>query len=92
MRWGLASHIIGYWILFPAIPFVLAACGPGYKVEFQSQSSITYWYDPARQSMGSAQHRAQEHCNQYGKDALPQASSGDAFTGISMSFVCRARG
>lgn len=70
----------------------LAGCGPGYKVEFQNSSSITYWYDPARQSMGSVQNRAQEHCDQFGKDALPQASSGDRFTGISMSFICRPRG
>ncbi len=75
-----------------AILSVLTACGPGYKVEFQSQSSITYWYDPARQSMGLVQHRAQEYCNQYGKDALPQASSGDAYTGISISFICKTRG
>lgn len=34
----------------------LARCGPGYQVEFQNQSSITYWYDPARQSMGRLQN------------------------------------
>jgi hypothetical protein len=79
-------------MLLTASLFVLAGCGPGYKVEFQSQSSITYWYDPARQSMGTVQHHAQEYCSQYGKDALPQASSGDAFTGISISFVCKTPG
>lgn len=70
---------------------MLAGCGPGYYVEFQSQSSITYWYDPARQNMGSVQQLAQMHCSQYGKDALPQAESGDRYTGKSISFVCKQR-
>ncbi|WP_289296347.1 hypothetical protein [uncultured Reyranella sp.] len=69
----------------------VAGCGAGYKVEFQNDNSITYWYDPARQSMGSVQGLAQEHCARTGRDALPQASTGDRFSGISMSFVCRPR-
>lgn len=70
---------------------LVAGCGPGYRVDFQSQSSITYWYDPGRQSMGSVQNLAQEYCSQFGKDALPQAESGDRFAGISASYLCRAR-
>ena len=69
----------------------LTGCGPGYRVEFQSQTSITYWYDPARQTMGTVQNQAQIYCNQFGKDALPQAQSGDSFSGISASFICRKR-
>lgn len=69
-----------------AAALALAACGPGYYVEFQNQSSITYWYDAARQSMGSMQRRAQEHCAQYGKDALPLATSGE-----NISFSCKNR-
>lgn len=77
--------------LVTVIALGLAGCGPGYQVEFQNQASITYWYDPARQTMGRVQNLAQEHCSQYGKDALPQAESGDRFAGKSVSFVCRPR-
>jgi hypothetical protein len=70
---------------------LLTACGPGYQVEFQNANSITYWFDPARQSMGSVQGLAQEHCARTGRDALPQASTGDRYSGISMSFVCTRR-
>ena len=77
-------------ILLPLIVLV-AGCGPGYQVEFQNDNSITYWYDPARQSMGSVQGLAQQHCARSGRDALPQASTGGALNGISMSFVCTPR-
>lgn len=69
----------------------LPACGPGYQVEFQNENSITYWYDPARQNMGSVQALAQQHCGRTGRDALPQMSTGDNFSGVSISFVCTPR-
>ncbi len=80
------------WRVVLMVVLFVAGCGPGYRVDFKSQSSITYWYDPARQSMGSVQHLAQEYCSQFRKDALPQAESGDRFTGISISFSCNQRG
>ena len=70
----------------------LTGCGPGYQEQFRNQSSVTYWYDPARQNMGTMQGRAQQYCDQQGRDALPQAQSGDPYSGISISFVCRPRG
>lgn len=75
-----------------ALALVLAGCGPGYSEEFKNSSSVTYWYDPARQSMGAIQGRAQAHCEQNGgKDALISTQSGNAYTGITASFFCRKR-
>ncbi len=64
---------------------------PGYKVQFQSQSSITYWYNPARQSIVTVQRHAQEYCGQYGNDAVPQAFF-DGYSGIDISFICTTSG
>ena len=62
--------------------------GHPYHVEFASSSSITINFDPSLTNMGKIQNVAQEHCDKYGKDALPQARSSD-FWGLStMSFVC----
>ena len=79
------------WLLMTASLFVLAGCGPRYKVEFQSESSITYWYDQTRQSFVAVQHHAQEYCGKNGRDAVPQAIF-DGYSGTDISFICRARG
>jgi len=81
------------WLLITASLFVLAGCGrgPGYQVQFQSQSSITYWYDPARQSIVTVQRHAQAYCGQYGQDAVPQAFF-DGYSGNDVSFICKTPG
>lgn len=67
--------------------------GKSYETEFASSSSITIKYDPVISSMGEAQNAAQKHCDQYGKDAVPQAESRSSFGGVlkSASFVCVKR-
>ena len=79
------------WMLLTASLFVLVGCGPGYRVAFQSEFSITYWYAPGRQSIVTVQHHAQEYCGQYGKDAVPQAFF-DGYSGNDISFICTTSG
>jgi hypothetical protein len=74
-----------------AMTLLVGGCGAGYVEEFKNSSSITYWFDPARQSLGAVQARAQDHCDKYGKDAIINTQRGDAFSGISISFLCRKR-
>jgi hypothetical protein len=69
----------------------IAAWGSTYKVEFESSSMITIDFDPSATTMGNIQGVAQQHCDKYGKDAIPQ-SSDTSYWGIrSASFLCQAR-
>ena len=77
------------------IAIVLTGCaavwGKPYKVDFASSSSITINFDPSLTNMGEVQNAAQEHCAQFGKDAIPQASQ-DSVLGLrNMSFLCKKR-
>lgn len=71
-----------------AVAIVLSlALGGCAHTSFGSSTSVTVddvW------DMGNAQQVAQEHCDKYGKDALPQAAqfSWLDWTGKSMSFLC----
>ena len=80
-----------HWLLMTASLFVLAGCGPKYRVEFQNESMITYRYDQTRTSITTVQHHAQEYCAKYGKDAVAQTLFfGDS--GTDISFKCTMRG
>ena len=69
----------------------IAAWGSSYKVEIESASMITIDFDPSATTMGNIQGVAQQHCDKYGKDAIPQ-SSDTSYWGIrSASFTCQAR-
>jgi hypothetical protein len=74
-----------------ALSGCIAAWGSSYKVEFESSSMITIDFDPSATTMGNIQGVAQQHCDKYGKDAIPQ-SSDTSYWGIrSASFMCQAR-
>ena len=62
-----------------------------YKVEFASSSSITINYDPMLTNMGEIQKVAQENCDKYNKDAIPQAESTSPWSLKTMSFACNKR-
>jgi hypothetical protein len=74
---------------------LLSACalawGQSYHVEFASSSSITINYDPGLTNMGEIQNVAQENCDKYGKDAIPQSKSNSPWGLSTMSFVCVRR-
>jgi uncharacterized protein involved in exopolysaccharide biosynthesis len=75
----------------PAMAGCIAAWGSSYKVEFESSSMITIDFDPSATTMGNIQGVAQQHCDKYGKDAIPQ-SSDTSYWGIrSASFLCQSR-
>lgn len=65
-----------------------AVWGKPYKVEFQSSSSITINFDPALTNMGEVQNVAQQHCDQYKKDALPQGERTSPWGLTNISFNC----
>ena len=81
------------WLLTCLV--LLSACaavwGQPYHVEFASSSSITINFDPALTNMGEIQNVAQENCNKYGKDAIPQGRSNSPSASSNMSFVCVKR-
>jgi hypothetical protein len=52
---------------------------------------VTIRFDPLLTSMGEVQAKAETHCQQYGKDAVPQHED-SSFGGVrSVSFRCVAR-
>jgi hypothetical protein len=74
-----------------AVMGCVAVWGEPYKVEFASSSSITINFDPSLSNMGEVQNVAQAHCDQFGKDAIPQTSQ-DSMWGLrNMSFFCKKR-
>jgi hypothetical protein len=83
------------WIIMAAPIFAVIGCvavwGKPYKVEFASSSSITINFDPSLTNMGEVQNVAQAHCDQFGKDAIPQASQGSMWALRTMSFLCKKR-
>jgi hypothetical protein len=81
-------------------PLTLTACnsvpvglGNPSATEFASSSSITIKYDPLLTSLGEIQNTAQKHCDQYGKDAIPQAVMPSGPGGVlgNASFICKPR-
>jgi len=66
----------------------VAAWGQSYKIEFASSTSITINYDPAFTNIGALQSVAQENCDKYKKDALPQASASAGWGLRTISFLC----
>lgn len=75
--------------LAAALGGCVAAWGKAYNVEFANSSSITIAYDRMFTNMGQLQHVAQEHCDKYGKDAVPQAAIGGGGGGIpTVSYRC----
>jgi hypothetical protein len=69
----------------------VAVWGAPYKVEFASSSSITINFDPALTNMGEIQNIAQQHCDKYHKDAVPQAKNDSPWALSTMSFMCQRR-
>lgn len=77
------------------LAFSLAGCvavwGENYKVEFASPTSITINFDPGLTNMGEVQHVAQQHCAQFGKDAVPGMSQDTMWKLRTTSFDCKPR-
>lgn len=71
---------------------VLSGCvmawGASHKVEFANSSSITISSDPAFTNMGELQGVAQEHCDKFGRDAIPQVSQDGAWGLRSTTYRC----
>lgn len=49
-------------------------------------------YDPSMISAARLQGVAQEHCNLYGKDAIPQGGAYAPYSISSAAFTCMKRG
>ncbi len=77
--------------ILTALTGCAAVWGKPYKVDFASVSSITINFDPSLTNMGEVQNVAQEHCAQFGKDAIPQASQDSVWGLRNMSFLCKRR-
>lgn len=65
--------------------------GGPYKIEHTNPSSITISYDPSLTNMGEVQNIAQQHCDQYNKDALPGKDMKSPWGYITLSFRCNKR-
>src|SRR5262245_28974362 len=71
-------------------PLLLMVAGcSGYQVRYETPTSIAVWHDPVRSSQATAQAVAQAHCDKFGRNAVPVASSGGVLDGITTSFDCR---
>ena len=88
MRWLRVFVVVSTSI---ATSGCIAAWGSTYKVQFESSSSITIDFDPSATTMGNVQGVAQQHCEKYGKDAVPQSSDTSAWGIRSASFLCQPR-
>ena len=69
----------------------VAVWGHGYHVDFANSSSITINSDPMFDNTGDLQKIAQQHCDKYGKDAVPKTSEMDLWGLRDTSFVCVKR-
>lgn len=84
-----------FGLYLAAVGLALGGCaavwGSPYKVEFASPSSITINFDPGLTNMGEIQNVAEQHCQQYGKDALPQDKDASPWGLRTISFLCQPR-
>lgn len=77
-------------LLLSILPLCACAAvwGKAHKVEFQSPAGITINYDPVLTNMGEIQHVAQNHCAQYGKNAMPDDQAESPWELRTISFRC----
>lgn len=62
----------------------LAGCAP--QVQMANPSSITITYDRSI-ATAEAGNMAQQHCRQYGRDAIPSGISGGIYA--TQTYICR---
>jgi hypothetical protein len=72
---------------------ILSGCvmawGGSYNVESQDSSSILIKYDPAVTNLRNVYRVAEEHCNQFKENAVPQDVTKSAWAITTALFVCK---